>query len=146
MATPATHPSLQSNHAAPTSAPPPHPRIPPLRGLTLPADTTSDLAYVYILWKAADSLRVILKAELAKAGIKSAQIAGPLGTRWSNIPAQPPLNISGWSGRLLAADVRWRCGAPPVDNANCAWSQIYVTRGAGSGIVDARAAARFGVV
>lgn len=40
--------------------------------------------------------------------------------------ANPPFNISDWSGDLLREDSRWRFGAPPVGNANFAWIQhIY---------------------
>ncbi len=42
------------------------------------------------------------------------------------ILANPPFNISDWSGRLLADDVRWRYGAPPVGNANYAWIQHFI--------------------
>ncbi len=42
------------------------------------------------------------------------------------ILANPPFNISDWSGRLLADDVRWRYGTPPVRNANFAWIQHFV--------------------
>ena len=42
------------------------------------------------------------------------------------ILANPPFNISDWSGKLLADDVRWRYGKPPVGNANYAWIQHFV--------------------
>ena len=42
------------------------------------------------------------------------------------ILANPPFNISDWSGKLLAADVRWRYGMPPVGNANYAWIQHFI--------------------
>ena len=42
------------------------------------------------------------------------------------ILANPPFNISDWSGKLLADDVRWRHGTPPVGNANYAWIQHFV--------------------
>ena len=40
--------------------------------------------------------------------------------------ANPPFNISEWSGRLLQDDVRWRYGAPPAGNANYAWIQHFI--------------------
>lgn len=40
--------------------------------------------------------------------------------------ANPPFNISDWSGKLLADDVRWRYGTPPVSNANYAWIQHFI--------------------
>ena len=42
------------------------------------------------------------------------------------ILANPPFNISDWSGSLLADDVRWRFGTPPVGNANYAWIQHFI--------------------
>ena len=42
------------------------------------------------------------------------------------ILANPPFNISDWSGRLLADDVRWRYGTPSVGNANYAWIQHFI--------------------
>ncbi len=42
------------------------------------------------------------------------------------ILANPPFNISDWSGRLLADDVRWLYGTPPVRNANYAWIQHFI--------------------
>ncbi len=42
------------------------------------------------------------------------------------ILANPPFNVSEWSGELLRDDVRWRFGAPPVGNANYAWIQHFI--------------------
>ena len=42
------------------------------------------------------------------------------------ILANPPFNVSDWSGRLLQDDVRWRFGTPPVGNANYAWIQHFI--------------------
>ncbi|MEA2164996.1 MAG: type restriction enzyme protein [Thermoanaerobaculia bacterium] len=42
------------------------------------------------------------------------------------ILANPPFNISDWSGKLLADDVRWRYGTPPAGNANYAWIQHFI--------------------
>lgn len=42
------------------------------------------------------------------------------------ILANPPFNISDWSGKLLGDDVRWRYGTPPVGNANYAWIQHFI--------------------
>lgn len=42
------------------------------------------------------------------------------------ILANPPFNISDWSGKLLSDDVRWRYGTPPVGNANYAWIQHFI--------------------
>lgn len=42
------------------------------------------------------------------------------------ILANPPFNISDWSGNLLTDDVRWRYGTPPVGNANYAWIQHFI--------------------
>lgn len=40
--------------------------------------------------------------------------------------ANPPFNVSDWSGNLLQEDVRWRYGTPPVGNANYAWIQHFI--------------------
>jgi len=42
------------------------------------------------------------------------------------ILANPPFNVSDWSGPLLRNDVRWRYGAPPAGNANFAWIQHFI--------------------
>jgi type I restriction enzyme M protein len=39
------------------------------------------------------------------------------------IIANPPFNISEWSGELLRNDGRWKYGTPPVGNANYGWLQ-----------------------
>lgn len=39
------------------------------------------------------------------------------------ILANPPFNVSDWSGERLREDVRWKYGIPPVGNANYAWLQ-----------------------
>jgi type I restriction enzyme M protein len=42
------------------------------------------------------------------------------------IMANPPFNVSDWSGQLLENDVRWRFGKPPNGNANYAWIQHFI--------------------
>lgn len=42
------------------------------------------------------------------------------------ILANPPFNISDWSGEQLREDIRWKYGIPPVGNANYAWLQHFV--------------------
>lgn len=42
------------------------------------------------------------------------------------ILANPPFNLSDWSGKLLREDVRWKYGVPPVGNANYAWIQHFI--------------------
>lgn len=42
------------------------------------------------------------------------------------ILANPPFNISDWSGQQLRDDVRWKYGVPPVGNANYAWLQHFI--------------------
>jgi type I restriction enzyme M protein len=37
--------------------------------------------------------------------------------------ANPPFNVSDWSGEKLRDDVRWKYGPPPAGNANYAWLQ-----------------------
>ncbi len=42
------------------------------------------------------------------------------------ILANPPFNVSDWSGHLLEGDARWRFGKPPNGNANYAWIQHFI--------------------
>lgn len=42
------------------------------------------------------------------------------------ILANPPFNISDWSGSQLRDDPRWKYGVPPVGNANYAWLQHFI--------------------
>lgn len=42
------------------------------------------------------------------------------------ILANPPFNVSDWSGPLLEGDVRWKYGRPPNGNANYAWIQHFI--------------------
>lgn len=41
------------------------------------------------------------------------------------IIANPPFNVSDWSGELLKKDGRWQYGVPPTGNANFAWLQHF---------------------
>ena len=49
------------------------------------------------------------------------------------ILANPPFNISDWSGEQLREDARWKYGAPPVGNANYAWLQHFIHKLAPNG-------------
>ncbi len=49
------------------------------------------------------------------------------------IIANPPFNISDWSGEQLRDDHRWKYGAPPVGNANYAWLQHFISKLSNSG-------------
>lgn len=42
------------------------------------------------------------------------------------IIANPPFNVSDWSGDLLRKDARWSYGTPPEGNANYAWIQHFI--------------------
>lgn len=42
------------------------------------------------------------------------------------ILANPPFNVSDWSGELLHDDARWQYGSPPMGNANFAWVQHFL--------------------
>lgn len=42
------------------------------------------------------------------------------------IIANPPFNVSDWSGEQLVGDVRWSLGTPPAGNANFAWMQHFL--------------------
>jgi type I restriction enzyme M protein len=50
------------------------------------------------------------------------------------ILANPPFNMSDWGGERLREDVRWKCGVPPVGNANFAWVQHIVHHLAPAGV------------
>jgi type I restriction enzyme M protein len=54
--------------------------------------------------------------------------------RFDYILANPPFNVSEWSGELLREDHRWRFGTPPVGNANYAWLQHIHAHLSASGI------------
>lgn len=78
----------------------------------------------------------LAKMNLAIRGIDSSQV------KWNNegsflndahkdlkadyIIANPPFNVSDWSGDLLRSDARWKYGVPPTGNANYAWVQHFV--------------------
>jgi type I restriction enzyme M protein len=78
----------------------------------------------------------LAKMNLAIRGIDSSQV------RWNNegsflndahkdvkadfIIANPPFNVSDWSGELLRSDGRWQYGTPPSGNANFAWLQHFI--------------------
>jgi type I restriction enzyme M protein len=49
------------------------------------------------------------------------------------ILANPPFNVSDWSGHLLRDDDRWKYGIPPLGNANYAWIQHFLYHLAPSG-------------
>jgi type I restriction enzyme M protein len=48
------------------------------------------------------------------------------GIKADFILANPPFNISDWSGDKLREDIRWKYGVPPERNANYAWLQHFV--------------------
>lgn len=78
----------------------------------------------------------LAKMNLAIRGIDGSQV------KWNNegsflnnahkdlkadyIIANPPFNVSDWSGDLLRKDGRWQYGAPPSGNANFAWLQHFI--------------------
>lgn len=85
----------------------------------------------------------LAKMNLAIRGIDSSQV------KWNNegsflndahkdlkadyIIANPPFNVSDWSGDLLRGDGRWAYGEPPSGNANFAWMQHFIYHLAPSG-------------
>jgi len=85
----------------------------------------------------------LAKMNLAIRGIDSSQV------KWNNegsflnnahkdlktdyIIANPPFNVSDWSGELLRTDGRWQYGTPPEGNANYAWIQHFMYHLAPSG-------------
>ena len=50
------------------------------------------------------------------------------------ILANPPFNVSDWSGEQLRDDIRWRFGLPPVGNANYAWLQHFIHKLSPAGV------------
>lgn len=78
----------------------------------------------------------LCKMNLAIRGIDSSQV------KWNNegsflknehkdvkvdyIIANPPFNVSDWSGELLRKDARWQYGTPPTGNANFGWVQHFL--------------------
>jgi type I restriction enzyme M protein len=44
------------------------------------------------------------------------------------ILANPPFNVSDWSGELLRDDHRWKYVVPPAKNANYAWLQHFISK------------------
>jgi len=78
----------------------------------------------------------LAKMNLAIRGIDASQV------KWNNegsflndahkdvkadfIIANPPFNVSDWSGELLRGDGRWQYGTPPAGNANFAWLQHFI--------------------
>jgi len=78
----------------------------------------------------------LAKMNLAIRGIDSSMV------KWNNegsflndahkdlkadyIIANPPFNVSDWSGDLLRKDGRWKFGIPPAGNANYAWIQHFL--------------------
>ena len=78
----------------------------------------------------------LCKMNLAIRGIDASQV------KWNNegsflndahkdlkadfIIANPPFNVSDWSGELLRTDARWLNGTPPVGNANFAGLQHFL--------------------
>ena len=85
----------------------------------------------------------LAKMNLAIRGIDSSQV------KWNNegsflndahkdlkadyIIANPPFNVSDWSGDLVRKDGRWKYGVPPTGNANYAWIQHFLYHLAPSG-------------
>ena len=77
----------------------------------------------------------LAKMNLAIRGIDSSQVKWNSEGSFLNdahkdlkadfIIANPPFNVSDWSGELLRGDGRWKYGAPPAGNANFAWLQHF---------------------
>lgn len=78
----------------------------------------------------------LAKMNLAIRGIDSSQVKwNSEGSFLNNahkdlkadyIIANPPFNVSDWSGDLLRTDARWKYGIPPAGNANFAWIQHFL--------------------
>ncbi|MDP7221969.1 MAG: class I SAM-dependent DNA methyltransferase [Alphaproteobacteria bacterium] len=86
----------------------------------------------------------LAKMNLAIRGIDASQV------KWNNegsflndahkdlkadyIIANPPFNVSDWSGDLMRNDGRWTLGTPPEGNANYAWIQHFLYHLAPNGV------------
>lgn len=78
----------------------------------------------------------LAKMNLAIRGIDSSQVKWNSEGSFLNdahkdlkadyIIANPPFNVSDWSGELLRNDGRWKYGVPPQGNANFAWLQHFI--------------------
>jgi type I restriction enzyme M protein len=78
----------------------------------------------------------LAKMNLAIRGIDSSQVKWNSEGSFLNdahkdlkadfIIANPPFNVSDWSGELLRTDARWQYGVPPAGNANFAWLQHFI--------------------
>lgn len=87
----------------------------------------------------------LAKMNLAIRGIDAKIEAGDTfladkhkGLKADFILANPPFNVSDWSGEHLRDDHRWTYGVPPVGNANYAWLQHFAHKlspGGTAGIV-----------
>ena len=95
----------------------------------------TDLARAEILWKAADALRGQIDAAEYKHVVLGLLFLKYISDSFENlhpdlkadyILANPPFNISDWSGKLLTENGRWRYGTPPTGNANYAWIQHFI--------------------
>lgn len=78
----------------------------------------------------------LAKMNLAIRGIDSSQVKWNSEGSFLNdahkdlkadfIIANPPFNVSDWSGELLRNDARWQYGVPPAGNANFGWLQHFI--------------------
>ena len=78
----------------------------------------------------------LCKMNLAIRGIESSQVRWNTEGSFLNdahkdlkadyIIANPPFNVSDWSGDQLRKDGRWQFGTPPAGNANFAWMQHFI--------------------
>lgn len=78
----------------------------------------------------------LCKMNLAIRGIDSSQVKWNSEGSFLNdahkdlkadyIIANPPFNVSDWSGELLRTDGRWQYGTPPPGNANYGWLQHFI--------------------
>ena len=85
----------------------------------------------------------LCKMNLAIRGINASQVKWNTEGSFLNdahqdlkadyIIANPPFNVSDWSGDQLRTDGRWQYGTPPTGNANFAWIQHFIYHLAPSG-------------
>lgn len=86
----------------------------------------------------------LCKMNLAIRGIDSSQVKWNSEGSFLNdahkdlkadfIIANPPFNVSDWSGDLFRTDGRWQYGVPPTGNANYGWIQHFLYHLAPNGV------------
>jgi type I restriction-modification system DNA methylase subunit len=78
----------------------------------------ANLGLAQTLWAVADKLRGHMDAAEYKHVVLGLIFLNYISDAFEEQHANPPFYMSDWGGDRLRHDPRWKCGAPPVDNAN----------------------------